>query len=297
MRLAVSQPCGHSVFSPRDERLCDRLRGVWLAWRHSVGDRNLRVTRTLPLFHGTTVTAAQRIVEQGFVHLDPQTVVAEVAKTHDLEVDQLWKVIADEPQFYLDGAERTGDTSFTPGFDAAAHSWAQRAPESRREALWAAWLLTNPDHVEPFHLNVDGQVWVLAHLIDDQPAVIRIDVTMEELVEWEGMAVVGGRRLPLAPFLQQRFGPPEIAFPHELAFPPNDITVTPVERHVELDVYASLLGVDMAGFVELDKAGALGARGAGRPQDVTWWPLETVSTVLTARDRSADWSKCCSCLR
>ena len=113
-----------------------------------------------------------------------------MAERHGLAADDLWKIL-DEPQFYLTGGERETDVSFfMPSFDSAAHSWAQRASEARRELLRAAWMYMHPDRLEPFHWNLDGQAWVMRMAGAGELAVVGVEVTAAEVVEWGAVAVI-----------------------------------------------------------------------------------------------------------
>lgn len=261
------------------------------------------VDERFPLFHGTTARAAAGIVRDGWQAMDPAALVRDVALAHGVQPELVWEELRTEPQAFLHGDDRGGVASFCLRFGVAAHEWAQRAPEARREALWSIWRLQNPDRARDWTTQVDGHLWVLAHLVDDAPAVIEIQVSYAELMEWRATGASNGHTNKLPPrelLLHPDVHFPEIAIGVPLWFPKNEMVVHPVERHVDWDLFAALLGMDRDTFIGEAERGALGPKGrggAGAPwRGTAWWPLTQVVRVLRERGRPVEWSRCCQCL-
>lgn len=261
--------------------------------------------RTVRLFHGTTTDAAQGIVTDGFTQFDPTDAVDQVARQHGHSPAEVWRVLESDAGFWLTRGIRGADASFALQFDIAAHSWAQRAPEFRREALWAVWLLDHPDHDRPWTQHAAGHLWVNAHLSLQAPVVLEVQVSVEELLEWSASAVMNGRPLPLdsqnVSFLL-RPGIPEIAIPTTLWFPPEDFTQHHVQRRVEWEEFALLLGMGTDEFIAASNAGEFGPKGVGQSshplaQATVRYPKEQVETVLSQRRTGVSYLGQCPCLQ
>lgn len=239
------------------------------------------------LFHGTTARAAASIVRDGWRPLDVRAAVQAEALLLNEDADKVWANILAEPQSYLGRQGRGQRASFALSYERAAHRWAQRAPECRREVLWAVWRLRHPDRARTWPQQADGHAWVLRRLLDDQPAVLAITAPYSELVA-AGARMSSFRDTPLVPYerLTGHVAWPEVAVPLPMRLDVTTAVVTVVSRHVEADIYRLLLGLSTEEFEHLARAGSLGSKGSG-DEDLmrlgvtqSWWPLETVQRVL-----------------
>jgi hypothetical protein len=94
--------------------------------------------RSVTLWHGTTKSAAERIVDQGFDPVDTVAIVGAVARDHGLAETDLLMTLKAVGRF-VTVQDRRDDAVWFATSRANANKWAQRAPEVRWEALWAVW--------------------------------------------------------------------------------------------------------------------------------------------------------------
>ncbi len=244
------------------------------------------------LFHGTTLSAARRVEREGWLPRDMREVVADVATEHGREAREVWAELAGQGQAYATQDGRGRWASFALRHDVAALDWAQRAPEIRREALWAVWRLENPGRAADWPVHTDGHLFVLRHLADDQPAVVEVSFDYDELVALGAMS--GGFHLrPLLPedmLRAEAVRIPEVAIPAPLP-PPPGLRVHEVERAVDWDVFALLLGLERDEFVEQAEAGAFGPKMpvAFLSNGSASWPLPVVEAELHRRGLPVPW--------
>jgi hypothetical protein len=181
---------------------------------------------TVTLFHGTTAEAATAIAVQGLLSVSPAITIRSVAAEYDVEELDIHRVLRVLNQFVAvqDDRDKYVWLSATPE---KAASWAQRAPESRWEALRAVWFLIHrdqsvyeafdsawdADRFSPeyralqarvfaefrgeglFHTE-DFERWRFGQYASVEPAVVAIDVPKSQLPNNGSGLIVAGRSVP-----------------------------------------------------------------------------------------------------
>lgn len=249
----------------------------------------------VPLFHGTTKRAALSITTHGWQPQDLSAIVQETALRHGVAADALWADLRSAGGVYASQIGRGRWASFAVRLDLAIHSWAQRAPEARREALWGVWRLRNPDRASNWTTHTDGHAFVLSHMSDDDPVVIEVQIPYGEL-RAQGARSGGFHLSDLVPveWLTDPHGlvVPEIAIPAPLP-PRQEQRLHRVDRHVEWDVFAHLLDLPAEEFIRQAERGKFGPKGTGGehlPGHRAWWPQRQVERVLRRAGRPVPWA-------
>ena len=272
------------------------------------------------LFHGTTLPAALDIRDDGWQVRPSRTYIEEVAANQGLDPDAIWDEIDGDVRGFATARGRGHSISFATNFGMAAHRWAQRAPEARREALRAAWRLRNPRVARN---DVRGIAWILAQMLREDPAVLEVtfsysalrahgsyisrlehpDVSAEDL----GRREFDKSKVDLSKMFHQveplpddrgRFEDrglviPEVAVPLPLEGVQYELRLHRCERQIPANVYALWLNLTPATFGPLARKGQLGPSGSqngphsGPPGN--WWPLSTVERTLRKRGLSLPW--------
>jgi hypothetical protein len=240
------------------------------------------------LFHGTTLAAAERIVDNGWVRSDVPSVIGRLAEAHGVDIEAVQADLESYHRFVLaDGRGRY--VSFCTDPLKAEHNWAQRAPEAEWEILWAIWRLENGVRApEPWNTLVEGHPWVWEQSRSQPLAVVAVDITRTELGRHGAMEGGFGLR-PLRDTNLNEI--PDVAIP--LPFKPagDRIVIRPVERHVRWDVFALLLGMAPEQFLEAATAGefgppasdALGSSPGRYGESPPWWTSSQVDAYLGSR--------------
>lgn len=244
----------------------------------------------VPVFHGTRVSMAERIMRDGFAPLPVSELIEAVAVAHDVTVDALMADLQTYNRFAV--VDPRTDTVFTTGNPVKAGSWADRAPEATWEALWAVYRIRHPELGWDWNMSDEGHLWVLAQRLADPPAVL------------EATAPLGAIRSRRGRPAAERFlaaiesGDPEaVAQEHrmfgktpEWLVDPGDITArafTPVPARVDNDPLLFLSGESEETFREQLRADHWGEWGASaHPGDRPWHPFDEVWARLSG-DRRA----------
>jgi hypothetical protein len=250
------------------------------------------------LFHGTTLSAAKQILDEGWRALDVSAVVHQVALSHDVDPAEVNQDLASYERF-VTGPERGEYASFARDALKAEHHWAQRAPEVVWEALWSIWRIRNGVRApEPWNTLVAGHAWVWEECKHERLAIVCYGTTFADLARRRAVECgldPKSRRSVSKPLVSARDleGAPEVAIPLPFKPPPNRLTIKEVERHVPWDVFALELGLSEAQFQHLANAGKFGppasdalGPAAYRPGlSPPWWTSSSVERYL-ARSRS-----------
>lgn len=208
------------------------------------------------LFHGTTAQRAESILRDGWVDLDIQHEVDQLAAQYDVSSDEIWRR-ATERFTYVASTGRTGWVSFALGFDPVSTHWAQKAPEHRWELLELVWLAQRPE-LRWAEFSDEGRGWRLAEFATDDPVVIEVQIPMSQLS-------LGGSKSreapPLTPELLELSmnGGQHADIRARVPLGPECIVAThDVERLVDVTTSAAYLGLDVPELFARSDAGELG---------------------------------------
>jgi hypothetical protein len=133
--------------------------------------------RTVTLWHGTTKSAAERIVDRGFEPMSMSAIVGGVALEHGLIESDLFETLKAAGRYAAHQPDRDDGVWFATS-RVKVINWAQRATEARWEALWAVWWLTHGGYEQdpsPW-LNADASGWHARQFFADPPAVVEVEV-------------------------------------------------------------------------------------------------------------------------
>lgn len=235
------------------------------------------------VFHGTRRSLAQSICDTGFAPIDVATQIATVAATQRVSVDEL--------DAHLDAASRfthldlRPDSVFVCADRGRAARWASRAPEATWEALWSVYRMRHPELGDFYAQSMEGRLWVLAHQLDDPPAVVRATAPLGALQMSSGMSASQmWTTLGISPqkFYEFFTTVPELrALPGQVTA--HDFEVVP--QPVEPDLASFLAGLDEDTFRRQARAGSWGElRGLDEPQG-PWFAYSDVWERLSASRR------------
>lgn len=229
------------------------------------------------LFHGTTSSRAAQIVRDGWRKMSLEAEVDAVAAACGVEADAIWANLRARYRF-VDGATRGECVSFATSL-LMGDSWAQRAPEIRHEALFAAWRLLHPQLADDANAQIDGSVWVLRHMLDDAPAVLRVELTDEQLLSCREGGFFSSELADLEDLALVWDGLPEIEVPFTVA---AELTpeVVAVPRRVSGAVALHLLGLHPDEWVRRAKANEFGVPHRDRYGHLTWAWDDLVTAVV-----------------
>jgi hypothetical protein len=255
----------------------------------------------ITLFHGTTLSAAERILDEGWTVQPPQAVVAEVAAAHGLDPLAVTDHLTERGRFAA-GETRGSWASFSLDEVITVHGWAQRAPEVRWEALWAVWRLGHPE--VPFEVEVlsqegvtkevdylprPGEAWVFQQMRADRLALITLSISYDKLIQL-GAMTEGFEHKPLPP--RRALGPrtpvvlPGVAIPAPFRPSRSRLELLEIDRDVPWTLFAELLGIEDDQFQLRDRRGEFGppaSRGVPRRdkgETRPWWLLSAVEHLL-----------------
>lgn len=206
----------------------------------------------LLLHHGTTLRAANRIVDAGWQTLDVQGLIDRIASEHRVAGASVRELLTQWGRFAVIADGRGTNASFAPSAQKVAHRWAQRAPEAEWEILWAVYHLLHPDtdaELNGWDSDVAGRAWVWNRMRHEPLAVLTFATNYAELAVLD--ARESSHRMELGPrddvhslwtYLT------EISFDLPFRPDPARLFVTPIARHLPRDVYAHELGLTLEEF-------------------------------------------------
>lgn len=192
----------------------------------------------LKLWHGTTMSSAERIRERGFEPADTAAIVRDAARAHRMPAAPVLDMLAVTGRYVAVQDNRDASVWFaTTSQDAV--TWAQRAPEARWEALWAVWQIQHGgfDTVPAPWADPVASAWHLWQFRMDPPAVVEVRVPADRVQD--------RYRQPLPPEVLAEgaeIGLREISVSHPI---PADWVVgyEVLPRDVSLTAAAGLLGL------------------------------------------------------
>jgi hypothetical protein len=210
---------------------------------------------SLTLYHGTTLAGAQSILEEGWRPIDVDAMVDGVAVEHGIDPAEVRGELRALSR-YATSEGRGAWASFSPDREKTIHSWAQRAPEAKWDALWSVWRLRHPEIMPDWNLSTPGHVWVWCQMRADRPAVVAWETSYDEIEALGGYGHGFSRGpLPELVHFRQSGAVPEVGF--DVPFTParGRLSVIEVHRHVDWLMFAHLLGVTEEEFQVRDNAG------------------------------------------
>lgn len=219
------------------------------------------------LFHGTTRSRAESIRDEGWTIRPLAEEVDAVATTHQVSTDAIWADLRARRRF-VDGATRGQVASFATSLE-QGDSWAQRAPEIRSEALHAAWRILHPDLAEDPDAQIDGEIWALRQCLEDPPAIVRAELTDDELVRECSYGGLTRGSLDRDHLELLWDGLPEIEVP--LPVTPDRVReVMVLPRRIRGAVAVHLLALTPDDWIQRAKAGEFGVPHRDRYGQLTW---------------------------
>jgi hypothetical protein len=246
---------------------------------HSVG--NLSLT----LYHGTTLAAATAIMAEGWRPVDVDAIVDAVAIEHGMDPADVRAELRSLNR-YATSEGRGAWASFSSDRELTIHSWAQRAPEAKWDTLWSVWRLRHPEDLPDWNLSTRGHVWVWDQMRTDRLAVLEWETSYDEIVAL-GAYSHGFRKGPLpdAALLQIPGAAWEVGF--DVPFTPSRdrLSLIEVDRHVDWQMFAHLLGMTEEEFIARANANHF-APPIPAPRDPSiggprpWWPTDYVLDYL-----------------
>jgi hypothetical protein len=127
------------------------------------------------LFHGTSTSRANLIQEHGFQYPDFESEIEEISRRYEVGAEilrdqlmRLGRIVTsrdDDRKIY-----------FSSHFQHAA-SYATRAPEFYWEALWAVYVIRNPELGLEWNQSDEGHAWVLSQMQSDPPVILHVEVS------------------------------------------------------------------------------------------------------------------------
>ena len=239
--------------------------------------------RPVTLFHGTTRSAAARIIGEGWEQRPALVIIEQVAAEWHVDAATLQENIRDYAGFGLFRG-RGAVVSFDTDPIATAHSWAQRSPEARWEALSAVWRLRNPQLAETWNTEPQWRAWVHQQMSSDLPAVIRWTTTYEELVVLGARPGGFRRSADLAAVFDDLAM--EIEVPAPFRPEPGALEIEDVDRIVDAELLTHLLHIDEWDLADLQESGRLPLPDSeafeprGGSERRPWWWMSSVEPLL-----------------
>ena len=239
----------------------------------------------LTLYHGTTLPAAQAILAEGWRPVDVDAVVDAIAIEHGIDPARVWAELRSLNR-YATSEGRGARASFCTNREVTLHSWTQRAPEAKWEALWSVWRLRHPDVAPEWAGSTPGYVWVWKQMRSDRLGVLAWETSYDEIVALRGHGHAF-RRVPLPdPVLLHIPGASwEIGFDVPFTPPRDRLSVIEVDRHVDYLMFADLLGLTREEFIAREESGRF-APAMTAPDDPSiggprlWWSTDYVLDYL-----------------
>jgi hypothetical protein len=247
----------------------------------------------VPVYHGTRMSLAERILCSGFAPLAVTTQIENIAAEYDVSMDDLVEDLKAYNRFAV--VDLRPDTIFVTGDAANAGSWADRAPEATWDALWAVYRIQNPEVGWDWNMSNEGHLWVLAQRLDDPPAVLAASAPLGALRNRNsGHTAADGFRDAIESGSADAFLTESWLFraSPEWLVDPCDLTPTgcqPVSMRVDHSLLTFMSGESTETFVEQLRAGFWGEPGVGSdPDDAPpWYPFEQVWARLSSARQAA----------
>ncbi len=120
------------------------------------------------------------IQQYGFQNPDLDSELAKLASQYNVSHTSLQMQLSNLGRFVTSRQEQK--VYFSSHFLHAA-SYATRAPEFHWEALWAIYVLQNPELASNWNQSEEGHAWVLSQMQTDPPVVLHVDIPEEMLGE------------------------------------------------------------------------------------------------------------------
>jgi len=127
------------------------------------------------LFHGTSTSRAALIREHGFQYPDFESEIEEISRHYEVGAETLRDQLMRLGRIVT---SRDDDRKiyFSSHFQHAA-SYATRAPEFYWEALWAVYVIWNPQLGFEWNQSDEGHAWVLSQMQSDPPVILHVEVS------------------------------------------------------------------------------------------------------------------------
>ena len=232
--------------------------------------------RSVTLWHGTTKSAAERIVDQGFDPVDTAAIVGAVARDHGLAETDLLMTLKAAGRFVA-VQDRRDDAVWFATSRANANKWAQRAPEVRWEALWAVWWLNHGGfELLPYPwLDLEASGWHAHQFFTDPPAIIEVKVPINRVQD--------KYQEPLSPdvLADIEIDAPELSVSHPI--PAEWIVGYEIlPREIEFTAAAGILGLEIAELGRrVDSGDIIPCRRPQEEYGSDWyWHLDEFMTLL-----------------
>lgn len=232
------------------------------------------------LWHGTTVSAAERITTDAFCTLDVAEVIDATAEEFGVGSAEVLDTLRRMRRFAVIQDERNRSAWFAVTPEKAAR-WAQRAPEARWEALWAIWVIrsgTDPTSAIPW-TDTLAAGWHERQLWPDPPAVVEVRVPADRLQD-EHQRVIGD--LDSFVRLYSEGAWPEVSVSHPL---PSDWVVgyQTFDRTVEFTAAAGILGMTIEELSNAVRTNVIAMpRPSAQPFDDWYWTLDEFTPYVEA---------------
>jgi hypothetical protein len=245
---------------------------------------------SVTLWHGTTASAAERIVTEGFRLANPGDIVAETAVEFRVDEHALVELLHKRNNYIVSQVGRA-DSAWFASSHAAAIGWANRAPEVRWETLWAVWsLMEDTPGVGSEATHPRKAAWHLRQFLADLPAVVEVQVPSDAIpIPTPRRGPVGSsdenrRSLYLDMVSQGKI--PQVALP--LAVPVEWVLgYEVVERRVPFGAAAGLLRRTCEELDEMVESGELVRFQQLEAPPQRWWVWDDLVPYLDHRDVQA----------
>jgi hypothetical protein len=251
------------------------------------------------LFHGTTLGAAQRILNEGWTSVDVPVLIVQIASAHDVDPAEVRQNLAFRETFVTD-PQRGRYASFALNELEAKYRWAQSAPEAVYETLCAVWRVKNNVRSKEYADDewMAEHAWVWEQSKHERLAVIEYQTTYADLERRGALKAVRDftdftyEYAPLESSRDLRVTP-EVAIPLPFKPPRYRLHISEVSRTVSWDLFAFMLGLSNAEFQALDRAGGFGtAYSTTLDSDLSgfdgkpWWTSQAVDAYLAQSRRA-----------
>jgi hypothetical protein len=235
------------------------------------------------LWHGTTKSAAERIVDRGFEPISVSAMVGEVAQEHGVAESDLFETLKVANRFAAI-QHRRDDAMWFATSRIKAINWAQRAPEARWEALWAVWWLTHGGyHHDPSPwLNVDASGWHARQFFADPPVVVEVNVPIGKVKNHLQTPLLSPELLD-----EIKLEVPELCVAHPVSLE-WVVGYEVLPREVEFTAAAGILGLEIAELTRRVNAGVVTPpRQPREAYGCDWyWHLDEFLKLLPEDDQS-----------
>lgn len=129
------------------------------------------------LFHGTSASRAMRIRKYGFEIPNFEAEIELFAQKYDIRSKDLRQQLDALGRFV--SFRRDDKKIYFSSHLMHAASYATRAPEFYWEALWAVYIIRNPELGQNWNQSDEGHAWVLSQMQHDRPVILHVEVSDE----------------------------------------------------------------------------------------------------------------------